>query len=144
MLLSAQSHFQYTFFRPAHNKDCTPECAGTNWKDKDTHTRLLILFSSTTTGLNNGTWRPCEPFDLPGTPLWLLGYRHGELGPGSPCLDQNGQTAICHAPAGILATNPPYGNGTHTAAFNYSDNVPHAHDRKGTYWLKDVNAGGVP
>ncbi len=134
-----QSHFQHIFFRPKPGADCTPGRAGTPWVGTDTHTRLLHLVNSTTTGLANATWLDTPPYDLAAAVL-LFGYRQGNL--GNQCLDGAGNTVICHSPAGPICNLAT--SGTYTAAFGYNDGVPHSHVRKATYWIKDANAPGAP
>ena len=136
-----QTHFQFVFYRPDPAQSCLPGLAGTNWKGTSTNTLLLHLTKSSTTGLANTTWLSvpecseghCENDVL----LWT--YRRGDL--ESQCLNELGQTQICHSVQGAIAT---WGPGTMTAAFGMQDGVDHDWAKKGTYWIKDVNTAETP
>ncbi len=143
-----QSHFQYTFYRPAAAATVLPSTAGSNWVASPTMpANLLYLVMSSTSGLANTTWltptyQPAVGWEVVGVSIATLGYRRGDFG-GGQCLDAAGQTQLCHAPSGAIQNQSGL-TGTFTSAFGDADGVAHAHGRKGTYWIKDANAGGTP
>ena len=122
-----------------------PSTAGTNWLGTSTHTKLLHLVMSTTTGLSNTTWLAVNKWDnCCGVSSMVLSYRLNSY-PYSACLSAAGKTQYCHAPAGgMIKSTSSQHVGTWTAAFNHGDKVTHAHGRRATYWIKDVNLGGTP
>lgn len=141
-----QNHFQFAFYRPDPALSCLPGLAGTNWKGTATNTLLLHLTMSDTTGLANTTWLSvpeCGGGHCDASAVLLWTYRLGAL--GSQCLNEFGQTQICHSVQGAIATSGgPCGNGTMTAAFGMQDGVGHCWAKKGTYWIKDVNTSVTP
>ena len=139
-------HHQYTFFRPAAAAVVSPGTAGTNWLGTTTATKLLHLVASNTTGLSNTTWLPVNKWDnCCGVSSMILGYRLNSHSGGGGCLSSAGQTQYCHAPAGGLIVSTTSSHvATWTAAFNHGDAVTHAHGRRATYWIKDVNQAGTP
>ena len=133
-----QTHYQYAFFAPKVGVACLPSLAGTNWKNTTTQSLLEHLTRSTTTGLQNHTWLGV-PDCIGGhcdSPVLLWTYRlDSESG---DCLDSDGQTRICHAVQGGIATiGGPCGNGSMTAAFGMLDGVGHCWAKKASYWLRD-------
>jgi hypothetical protein len=143
-----QTHFQFAFYTPIANVGCLPGVAGANWKDTTTHALLEHLTKSSTTGLTNTTWLPvpdclgghCESSVLGWT------YTHQlDSGDNGACLDDDGQTRICHSVQGAIATlGSPSGNGSMTAAFGVGDGVAHSWAKRATYWITDVRSAATP
>ncbi len=137
-------HYQYTFFRPASGQTVLPSTAGTNWLGTSTASKMLHLTMSTTTGLTNTTWLPVYSWNVCcGHTYMMFGYRQGSL--NGQCMTPSGKTAKCHAPAGgIINENNSAIRGSYSAAFGHADGVTHAHGKRATYWIKEVNVGGTP
>jgi len=137
-------HYQYTFFRPASGQTLLPSTTGVNWLGTSTASKLLHLVMSTTTGLKNTTWMPVPTWNVCcGHTYMMFGYRLQGL--SGQCLSTAGQTTKCHGiSGGIVNENNSSIRGSYTAAFGYRDSVTHAHGRRATYWIKEVNAAGTP
>jgi hypothetical protein len=139
------SHFQYTFYRPADGEIVLPSQAGSNWLGTNTNSQLVHLTMSTTTGLSNTTWLAVPGWDAnSGEQLIMFGYRvAANASPCPACLTSDGQTQICHAPAGVLGGQSG-ATGTFMAACGYLDGSGNSWGHRATYWIKDVNAPGTP
>ncbi|CAK0739857.1 hypothetical protein CCP3SC15_1060010 [Gammaproteobacteria bacterium] len=140
-----QSHYQYVFYHPNVGVTLRPSQAGTNWKGTNTHSMLLHLTMSDTTGLSNTTWLPLSDC-IDGhcnSPILLWTNRDPSLIEYvTNCLDTAGQTQQCHVVPGSIANGGWHG--ASTAAYGMQDGVAHSWSRKGTYWIKDVSTPGTP
>lgn len=137
------SHFQYTFYRPDTAVTLLPSTAGSSWKGAGTHSLLLHLTTSTTTGASNSTWLPvpdCIDGHCNGS-FFLWTYRD-PFG-GGDCIDGADQTRLCHSVQGTVVSDYPV-PGTMSAAYGMLDGVVHDWGKRATYWLRDTNAGGAP
>lgn len=141
-----QFHSQFVFYRPDLALSCLPSLAGSNWKGTATNALLLHLTMSSTTGQDNNTWLSvpeCGGGHCDESTMLLWTYRLDSL--GNECLDEFGQTQICHSVQGAIADwGGGPGNGTMSAAFGMRDGVSHYWAMKGSYWIKDINTAETP
>ncbi len=136
--------FQYTFYRPAVTQALLPSVAGANWTGTDTATKMEYLVMASAAGLTNTTWLPTPVWDIAcGNEVVVFGSRLVAYISSGDCLSSDGQTQLCHAPAGALLSGCGL-PGTFTAATSQGDGVPHSHGHDATYWIKEANISGTP